>query len=93
VAKRLDGGLGPGHIVLDGDPTPPPPKGLSPQFVADVCCGQMAGWIKLPLGMEVGLGPGQVVLDGSRHIVPFWGKIRNITLTGICMTAYNQSSQ
>ena len=23
-------GLGPGHIVLDGDPTPPPPKGHSP---------------------------------------------------------------
>ena len=22
--------LGPGHIVLDGDPTPPPPKGHSP---------------------------------------------------------------
>jgi len=23
-------GLGPGHIVLDGDPAPPPPKGYSP---------------------------------------------------------------
>ena len=23
-------GLGPGHIVLDGDPAPPPPKGQSP---------------------------------------------------------------
>jgi len=23
-------GLGPGHIVLDGDPAPPPPKGHSP---------------------------------------------------------------
>ena len=22
-------GLGPGHIVLDGDPAPPPPKGHS----------------------------------------------------------------
>jgi len=30
----------------------------------------MAGWIKVPLGMEVGLGPGDIVLDrvldGSR---------------------------
>jgi len=25
-------GLGPGHIVLDGDPASPPPKGQSPQF-------------------------------------------------------------
>jgi len=26
--------------------------------------GQTAGWIKIPLGMEVGLGPGNTVLDG-----------------------------
>jgi len=39
-------GLGPGHIVLDGDPAPPPPKGHSPQFSAHICCGQMAAWIK-----------------------------------------------
>ena len=25
-------------------------------------CGQMAGWIKMPLGSEVGLGPGDTVL-------------------------------
>jgi len=25
-------GRGPGHIVLDGDPAPPPPKGHSPKF-------------------------------------------------------------
>jgi len=25
-------GLGPGHIVLGGEPAPPPPKGHSPQF-------------------------------------------------------------
>jgi len=29
----------------------------------------MAGWIKMPLGMEVNLGPGDVVLDGG-HIFP-----------------------
>ena len=27
--------------------------------------GQMVGWIKIPLGMEVGLGPGHIVLDGD----------------------------
>jgi len=25
----------------------------------------MAGWIKMPLGMEVGLGPGDIVVDGD----------------------------
>ena len=49
-------GLGPGHIVLDGDPAPLPPKGHSPQFSAHIYCGQMAAWIKMPLGMEVDLG-------------------------------------
>jgi len=28
-------------------------------------CSQMAGWIKMPLGMEVGLSPGDFVLDGD----------------------------
>jgi len=33
--------LGPGQIVLDGDPAPP--NGTAPQFLAYVCCGQTAG--------------------------------------------------
>ena len=44
-----------GHIVLDGDPAFPPPKGHSPQFSAHICYGEMAGWIKMSLRMEVGL--------------------------------------
>ena len=54
-------GLGPCHTVLDGDPAP---SNLRPMSV--VACGQMAAWIKMPLGMEVGLGPGDFVLDGDR---------------------------
>jgi len=46
-------GLGHGQIVLDGDPDPQ--KGHSPRFSAHIRCGQTAGWIKMPLGMEVGL--------------------------------------
>ena len=47
-----------------------PPKGAqkgaqSSQFLAHVCCGQMAGLIKMPLGTEIGLGPGDIVLDGD----------------------------
>jgi len=35
-----------------------------PQFSAHICCGKMAGWIKMPLGMEVGFGPGDCVRWG-----------------------------
>jgi len=46
-------GLGPGHIVLDGDPTPPPQKGHSAQFSAHMLRpnGCMA-WINMSLGIE-----------------------------------------
>jgi len=57
-------GLDPGHIVLHGDLTFPPPKRHRPPFSAHVCCGQTAGWIEIPLGMEIGLGLGDIVLDG-----------------------------
>ena len=33
-------GLGRGHIVLDGDSAPPPPKGTAPQISAHVYCSQ-----------------------------------------------------
>jgi len=67
-------GLGPGHIVLDRDPAHPPPKGHSPQFLAHFCCGQMAAWLKMSLGMELGLSPGDFVLDGDRASPPQKGK-------------------
>jgi len=61
------GSLGPGHIVLDGDPAPPSPKGHNPQFLAHICCGQMARWIKMPPGMEVGLGLGDCARWGPKR--------------------------
>jgi len=51
-------GLGHGHNVLDEDPA-------RAQFSAHVCCGQTAGRIKMPLGMEAGISPGDLVLDGD----------------------------
>jgi len=51
------------HCVKWG-PSSPPEKRHSPQFSAHVRCGQTAGWIKMPLGMQVRLGPGDCVLDG-----------------------------
>jgi len=59
-------GLGLRDIVFDVDPATPRKKGTPgpTQFLAHVYCGQMAGWIKTPLGTEVNLGPGHTVLDG-----------------------------
>jgi len=67
-----------GHTVLDGDPARPPLKGHSPQFSANVRCGQTDGWTKMPLGMVVGLGSGDFVFDGdqkkAQHPTQFWPK-------------------
>jgi len=61
----VEGGLGPGDFVLDGDAAPPKKGATALKFSAHVYCGQTAGWIKMPLGTEIGLGPGDVVLDGD----------------------------
>ena len=63
IKMKLGMEVGLGHIVLDRDPAPLQ-KGQSHQFSAHVRCGQMVGWIKMPLGTEVALGPGHIVLDG-----------------------------
>jgi len=67
-------GVGPVHIVLDGDPAPLPKRGRSPQFQAHICCGQMAGWIKMPLGREICLSPSDIVLDGDAAPPPQKGE-------------------
>jgi len=66
MALGMDVGLGPGHIVLDGDSAPPPQKGgTTLQFSAHFYCGQTAECIKMPLGMEIGLGPGHTAQEMS----------------------------
>jgi len=55
VAKRLDATWYGGrprprpHCAIWGAISPHK-RGHSPQFSAHVCCGQRAGWIKMPLG-------------------------------------------
>ena len=66
-------GLGPGHIVLGGDPATLLQMGIAPaQFSAHICSGQMAAWIKMPLGMELGLRPGDFVLDRDPAPLPMF---------------------
>ena len=48
-----------------GDPVPPPKGGGAPsQFSAHFYCGQMAGCMKMPLGIEVWFRPGEFVRWG-----------------------------
>ena len=49
-----------------GTQLPPRTEGTptTTQFLAHVYCGQTAGWMKTPVGMEVDLSPGHIVLDG-----------------------------
>jgi len=52
------------------EPSSPTANGNSPQLLAHVCCGQMAGWIKMPLCIEVGLNPGDFVLNENPAPLP-----------------------
>ena len=49
------------HCARWGSSSPPQKGGRSTQFWAYFYCGQTAGCIKKPLGMEVGLSPGYFV--------------------------------
>ena len=69
MALGMEVGLGPVHIVLDGDTAPLP----SPQFSAHLYCGRTAGCIKcikMPLGMDIGLSSGDFVLGGDPAPTP-----------------------
>jgi len=62
----MEVGLGPDHIVLDGDPAPLPKRGQSNQFSVCFYCGQTVGCTKMSLGMEVGLSPFNFVFVGTQ---------------------------
>jgi len=61
------------HCCMDKMPlgTPPERGTAAPaQFLVHGYCGQMAGWIRIPLGTEVDLGSGDTALDGTQ--LPSW---------------------
>jgi len=53
------------HCARWGHSSPLPKRGQIPQFSPHFYCGQTAGCIKMPLGMEVGLSPSDCVRWGS----------------------------
>jgi len=58
------------HCAGWGHSSPPQKGGRASQFSAHLYCGQTAGCIKMPLGMEVDLCPGDFVLDGDQAPYP-----------------------
>jgi len=59
------------HCARWGHSSPPQKGGRTPHFSAHLYCGQAAGCIKMPLGMNVGLSPGDfVVVDGDPDPYP-----------------------
>ena len=76
-------GLDPGDFVLDGEPAPLSQRGTAPQFSSHICCGQMAAWIKMSLGMELGLDLGDFVRWGPVAASPKGGQ--NPQIFGPCL--------
>jgi len=67
----MEVGVGPGDIVLDGDPVRPHKKWHSPsQFSAHVYWVQTAVCIRIPLVTGVGLSLGDIVFDADPPPLP-----------------------
>ena len=56
-----------------GTQLPLPQRDTAPYFSTHICCGQVAAWIKMPLGTKVGLSLGDTVLDGDPPPPPHKG--------------------
>ena len=77
MALGTELGLGPGHIVLDGDPAPFSKRGQSPQFWP-ILLWPNGGCIKMPLGMELRYVSAQAtVLDRDPPIL-LRGRVPNL---------------
>jgi len=93
VAKQLDGSRCQHATWYDGRPQSrqhcvrcrpsSTTQGVQPpQISTHVCCGQTAGWIKIPLSTKVGLSPGRIVSHGDPdppsqkgHSPHFWTNV------------------
>ena len=51
----------PWGLYVRWGPSPIPKKCAEPPIFSPYLCGQMAGWIEMPLGTEIGLSPGDTV--------------------------------
>jgi len=93
VKLGVEVGLGPGHILLDGDgQSSPRKKGALPQVLAHVCCGPTSGGINMPLSTEIGLSPSHIVLYGDPAPPPKrGGQTPNFQPTSVVAKRLNRS--
>ena len=63
-----------------------PKRDTIPLSLGYVCCCQMAGWIKMTLGMEVGLCPGGIVRCWRPSSTPKGGTA-SLVLSLVCLSA------
>jgi len=68
---------------------PLPQRGTATQFLAHICCGQIACWIKMPLGRKVGLDPSDIVLDGDPAPPPQKGAGQSPPIFSPCLLCPN----
>jgi len=80
MALAMEVGLGPGHIVLDGDPASLPKRGQKPlQFSAQFYCGQTAA-VTADRGLTIAENfPSATLISGKG---PFRGGARNFCVEG-----------
>ena len=76
------------HCARWGPSSPFPKRGCSPQFSAHAYSGQMAGWIKMPLGTKVGLNPDNIIFDGDPDPPPP-KKGAQLPISGPCLLCPN----
>jgi len=70
MALGMEVGLGPGHIVLDGEPAPSPKKEAEPPNFGPFLLSPN-GWMNHDgTCMEMDLGPSHIVLDGAQAPFP-----------------------
>jgi len=81
------------HCVRCGPSSPSSKRDRSPQFSDHICCGQMARWIKMPLGREVGISPSDIVLDGHPASPPAKGAQHPPSFRPIVYCCHGRPSQ
>jgi len=68
-----------------GTQLPPKKGGTADPTFQPMYCGQTAGWMKMPLGMEADLSPGHIVLDGDP--APSQKGAQQLPLFSLCIWA------
>jgi len=84
IKMKLGIEVSPGHIVLDGDPAPPPWRGHSlPIFGPCLLDLWPTSWMDQDITWYGDLGPGHIVLDGDP--APLKGHSSPLPLFGPCL--------